>query len=239
MGERGSRREPIRGRGKTSIGAPKPGEPVLVLGLGRFGGAVAAELTRLGFEVLGVDSRGRSVQHYAHLVTHAVEADVTDPDALRQLGAGEVRSAVVGIGSDIEASILATAALDDLGVADIWAKAVTKSHGRILERVGAHHVVYPEHDMGHRVAHMLGGRVIDWLQLDEQFILVETTVPAALAGRSLQDSAIRARFGVTVVCVKPAGKAFTYATPDTIPDVGDILVVAGTTEAAEAFGRLA
>ena len=151
----------------------------------------------------------------------------------------EVNHAVIGIGSDIEASILATAALDDLGVGDIWAKAVTKAHGRILDRVGAHHVIYPEHDMGHRVAHMLGGRVIDWLQLDEHFILVETTVPAPLAGRSLQDVGVRANHGVTVVCVKPSGQSFTYATPETVMELGDILVVAGATKEAEAFARLA
>src|SRR3546814_8829154 len=104
------------------------------------------------------------------------------------------------IGSDIEASILDTAALEDLGVANIWAKAVTKAHGRILERVGAHHVIYPEHDMGHRVAHLLGGRMIDWLQLDEQFALVETVVPRTLAGQTLQDVGVRAAYGVTVVC---------------------------------------
>src|SRR3546814_17555776 len=93
------------------------------------------------------------------------------------------------IGSDIEASILATAALEDLGVANIWAKAVTKAHGRILERVGAHHVIYPEHDMGHRVAHLLGGRMIDWPQLDEQLALVETAVQtgrASCRGRGCQ-----------------------------------------------------
>ena len=200
---------------------------------------MAAELVRLGFEVLGVDPNPRNVQHYARLVTHVVEADATDSEALRQLGAADVRHAVVGIGSDIEASILATAALEDLGVPNIWAKAVTKAHGRILERVGAHHVVYPEHDMGHRVAHLLGGRMIDWLQLDEKFALVETVVPAALSGQSLQDVGVRAKYGVTVVCVKPAGESFTYATPDTVMQRGDVLVVAGPTEAAEAFARLA
>lgn len=218
--------------------APRVGEQVLVLGLGRFGGAVAAELGRLGLEVLGVDTNPRVVQQYTRLVTHVVEADVTSQEALRQLGAADVRHAVVGIGSEIEASILATAALEDLGVPNIWAKAVTKAHGRILERVGAHHVVYPEHDMGHRVAHLLGGRTIDWLQLDEQFALVETIVPAAIAGRSLEDAGVRAKYGVTVVCVKPAGGSFTYATPDTVMQRGDVLVVAGPTADAEAFARL-
>jgi trk system potassium uptake protein TrkA len=217
---------------------PAPGEQVLVLGLGRFGGAVGAELVRLGLEVLGVDGDPRNVQQYTKLFTHVVEADATNQDALRQLGAAEVRHAIVGIGSDIEASILATAALDDLGVPNIWAKAVSKAHGRILERVGAHHVVYPEHDMGHRVAHLVGGRMLDWFQLDEQFAMVETMAPRKLFGRTLADVGVRANYGVTVVCVKPLGKAFTYATADTVLQKGDVLVVAGPTPATEAFARL-
>ena len=217
---------------------PAPGEQILVLGLGRFGGAVGAELVRLGLEVLGVDGDPRNVQQYTKLFTHVVEADATNQDALRQLGAAEVRHAIVGIGSDIEASILATAALDDLGVPNIWAKAVSKAHGRILERVGAHHVVYPEHDMGHRVAHLVGGRMLDWFQLDEQFAMVETMAPRKLFGRTLADVGVRANYGVTVVCVKPLGRQFTYATADTILQQGDVLVVAGPTPATEAFARL-
>jgi len=207
--------------------------------MGRFGSAVAIELGRLGFEVLAVDANPRNVQSYAQQVTHIVEADATNPEVLRQLGAADASHAVVGIGSDIEASILATAALDDLAVPNIWAKAVTKAHGRILERVGAHHVVYPEHDMGHRVAHLVGDRMLDWLQLDDEFALAETVVPSAIAGLTLKDAAVRAKYGVTVVCVKPQGQTFTYATPETVMATGDVLVVAGPTEAAEAFARLA
>jgi trk system potassium uptake protein TrkA len=146
--------------------------------------------------------------------------------------------AIVAIGSDLEASILTTAALDELGVPAIWAKAVSQQHGRILQRVGAHHVVYPEHDMGHQVAHMIGGRILDWFQLDEHFALVETVVPSDLVGRTLADSRVREKYDVTIVCVKPAGGSFTYATVDTVLEAGDLLVVAGETAAAEAFARL-
>jgi len=216
---------------------PRPGEQVLVLGLGRFGAAVGAELVRLGMEVLGVDVDPNVVQRAAQLLTHVVEGDVTNVEVLRQLGAAEVRHAVVGIGH-IEASVLATAALEDLGVPSIWAKAVNRQHGRILERVGAQHVVYPEHDMGHRVAHVLGGRMLDWFQLDERFAMVETRVPKELAGKSLAAVGVRARYDVTVVCVKHGDAPFTYATPDTVLQRGDVLVVAGETAAAEAFARL-
>ncbi|MEW6471132.1 MAG: TrkA family potassium uptake protein [Actinomycetota bacterium] len=214
------------------------GESVVVLGLGRFGGAVAAELLRLGYDVLGVDHSEAAVQYYTSRVSHAVQADITSTQVLRQLGVNDMTHAIVAVGTDLEASILATAALDELGLPNIWAKAVSRQHGRILERVGAHHVVYPEHDMGHQVAHMIGGRILDWFQLDEQFALVETVVPSKLVGRTLAESGIREKYNVTVVCVKPAGGKFTYATVDTKLQRGDILVVAGETAAAEAFARL-
>lgn len=212
---------------------------MLVIGLGRFGGAVATELVKLGFEVLGVDGDAGRVQAYADTLTHVVQADTTNDEALRQLGASEFRYAVVAIGTDIEASILTTAALGDMGVANLWAKAVTQAHGRILERVGAHHVVFPEHEMGERVAHLVGGGVIDWFQLDEHFAMVETVAPAAMVGRSLAEIGIRDRYGVTVVCIKPAGSGFTYATAETLICDGDVLVVAGATAQAEAFAHLA
>ena len=230
---------------KKNRGGPKPrrpadeGEQVAVLGLGRFGGAVAAELARLGFEVLGIDNDSGTVQHYVDLVTHVVEGDATNTEVLRQLGVSDFRYAVVAMGTDIEASVLTTAALVDLEIPNIWAKAVTRSHGRILERVGAHHVVFPEHDMGHRVAHLVGARIIDWFPLDEEFAMVETTVPSELAGRTLGEEHIRERYGVTVVCIKPEGENFTYATPETVLEKGAVVVVAGPSAKAEAFAHLA
>lgn len=209
-----------------------------MLGLGRFGGSVAEELVRLGFEVLGIDSEMEIVQRFADVLTHVAQADATNEEALVQLGVGEFRHAVVGIGSDIEASVLTTAALVDMNVSNIWAKAVTMAHGRILERVGAHHLVFPEHDMGHRVAHLVGGRIIDWFQLDADFAMVETVVPAPLVGTSLGESGVRSRYGVTVVCIKPAGEGFTYATPDTVLEKGAVVVVAGPSAKAEDFARL-
>jgi len=235
---------PHRPARRTSFGhrefvrPARPGESAAVLGLGRFGGAVASELVRLGYDVLGIDQADALVQYYVPALTHVVQADITSVKALQQLGVDEVTHAVVAVGSDIEASILATAALDEFGLASIWAKAVSRHHGRILQRVGAHHVVYPEHDMGHQVAHMIGGRIVDWFQLDERFALVETVVPSELVGHTLAEAGVRERYDVTIVCVKPAGGTFAYATVDTLLGEGDLLVVAGETEAAEAFARL-
>jgi len=152
--------------------------------------------------------------------------------------AGDFGTAVVAIGTDIEASILTTSALVDLGVRRIVAKAVTEPHGKILERVGASKVIFPERDMGVRVGHSLAGSIIDYIQLDPGFALVETVAPAELVGSSLGAAQVRQRYGITVVCIKPRGGTFTYATPDTVVSEGDILVVAGETDRAEVFGEL-
>ncbi len=211
----------------------------LVIGLGRFGGALAEDLTAHGFEVLGLDVDAKSVQRYAQTLTQVVEVDTNDPEAMRQLGAAEFATAVVAIGTDLEASILTTSVLVDLGVELIVAKAISEAHGRILERVGAHRVVFPERDMGIRVARRLAGRdVIDYMEIDPGFVLVETTAPAELVGRSLADAQVRRDHGLTVVSIKTPGEAATYATPDTVPKEGDILVVAGETEKVERFVKL-
>ena len=120
----------------------------------------------------------------------------------------------------------------------IWAKAVTSAHGAILERVGAYRVVSPEREMGERVAHTLVGRTIDYVEIDEDFVLIETTAPREIEGKTLMDAGLRKRYEVTVVAVKPAGGAFTYATPETVVRDGDLMVVAGRRERAEAFADL-
>jgi trk system potassium uptake protein TrkA len=217
--------------------ATEEGE-VLVIGLGRFGSAMAETLVDLGHQVLGVDSDPRIVQDLASRLTHVVEADSTDTEVMRQLGAGDFERAVVGIGTDLEASVLTTSVLAELGVRDIWAKAITVPHGRILSRVGADHVVFPEHDMGRRVAHLVTGRMIEFVQLDEGFALVELKPPRQVVGRSLGDAQVRKRYGITVVCIKPEGGSFTYATQDTVPGPNDVLVVAGETPHVEGFANL-
>lgn len=214
-------------------------EQFLVIGLGRFGGALAETLAELGRDVLGVDLDEKLVQRYADQLTHVVQCDTTDPEAMAQIGAAEFRTAVVAIGTDMEASILTTALLSDLGVPRIVAKAITAAHGKILERVGAHRVIFPERDMGIRVGHTLTGRALDYFQLDPGFALVEATAPREIVGKTLAEAEVRRRYGITVVCIKPVGGSFTYATPDTVVQGGDVLVVAAETPRAEAFAELA
>ncbi len=211
----------------------------MVIGLGRFGSALALELATRGTEVLAIDVRPKIVQSLAGRLTHVAAADSTDIDALRELGVGEFYRAVVAIGGDLEASILTTSLLDELGVDDIWAKAVTLQHRTILERVGAHHTVLPEHDMGERVAHMVSGRMLDYIEVDEDFALVKTHPPKDLVGVPLGETRLRSRHGVTVVSVKSPGESFTYADADTILQYGDVILVAGPIAKAERFAERA
>jgi trk system potassium uptake protein len=215
---------------------PRHDEDILVIGLGRFGGRLAVELMALGHDVLGVDVHDDIVQQYAPLLTKTIAADTTRPEVLVQIGATEFNHVVVGIG-DVEPSILTVAELVNLGVRDVWAKAITESHKRILQQVGATHIVLPEHEMGRRIAHQVTGKIIDYVELDEGFALVETTAPKELWGKTLAEADIRARFGVTVVFVKPGGQRFTYANPDSLLDEHSIILVAGDTDAVEAFAE--
>jgi len=206
---------------------------VVVIGLGRFGGQVAESLARLGHDVLGIDENPEIVQRMADRLTHVVQADSTDDEALRQLGVAEFARAVVGIGTDIEASVLTVLALTELGLRDIWAKAISSKHGRILERVGAQHVVYPEADMGERVAHLVTGQLMDFFELDRGFAIVKVSPPRDVVGKTLAEAALRTRSGLTVVAVKRPGAGIETARPDTVINDGDLLIVAGPTDRIE------
>jgi trk system potassium uptake protein TrkA len=208
---------------------------VVVIGLGRFGGQVAESLVRLGHEVLGIDEDSKIAQSWADRLTHAVQADSTDDGALRELGVGEFGRAVVGIGTDIEASVLTVVALAELGVKEIWAKAISVKHGKILRSVGANHVIYPEVAMGERVAHLITSRMLDFIELDDGFAIAKVRAPRDSVGRSLAEAGLRSRFGITVVGVKRPGEDFVYALPDTVVPDGAVLIVAGTTEQVQRF----
>jgi trk system potassium uptake protein len=203
---------------------------VAVIGLGRFGGQVAQSLVRLGHEVLGIDSDPKIVQEWADQLTHVVQADSTDADALRQLGLHEFERVVVGIGTNIEASVLTVLALTEIGIREIWAKAISTKHGKILTAVGAHHVIYPEAAMGDRVAHLITSRMLDYIEFDDGFAIAKIRAPREAIGRSLGEVKLRTKYGVTVVGVKKPGEDFVYARPETIVEAGALLIVAGTTD---------
>ncbi|MGP5414070.1 potassium channel family protein [Brachybacterium paraconglomeratum] len=214
-------------------------EGVLVIGLGRFGAAIALTLEKLGTQVLAIDTDPDLVQKYSGQLTHVVRADATQPEVLEQVGAGDFRIAVVGVGTSIESSVLIATNLVDLGKPVIWAKAISSAHGRILQRIGAHHVVYPEADAGKRVAHLVNGRLMDFIEFDDDFAIVKMRPPREVQGMTLADSDIRQRFGVTVVGVKSPGKDFTYAVPETVVAAHDLLIVSGRTGQIEKFSQRA
>ena len=213
-------------------------KPVLVVGLGRFGAAVAQTLERMGHEVLGVDTDGRVVQGHSGKLTKVVEADCTDSQTLQQLGVGDFQAAVVAIGTDIEASVLTVLALSDLGMENIWAKVTNDKHARILERTGAHHVVFPEQRMGERVAHLLNERLLDFISFGDEFAIARLKAPEPIAGVPLVTSECRKKFDVTVVGVKREGENFIHAVPDTIIFEDDELVVSGRIEDIERFSSI-
>jgi trk system potassium uptake protein TrkA len=207
-----------------------------VIGLGRFGTALALELNRNGTEVLAIDQQPNVVQRLAGSLTRVIAVDSTDIDALREVGVADFVRAVVAIGVDQQSSILTTALLSDLGVTDIWAKALNAQHAKILERVGARHIFQPEQEMGERVAHLLSGRMQDYLEVDKDWALVKTAPPRFLVGVPLGESKLRARYQVTVVSVKPEGKdEFTYADHSTTLRYGDQILVVGKVRAIERF----
>jgi len=213
-------------------------KPVLVVGLGRFGGAVARTLSTNGGEVLGIDNNPQMVQEYAGDLTKVVEADCTDGAVLRQLGVADFEAAVVAIGSDIEASVLTVLALAELGLSNIWAKANNDKHARILERIGATHVVFPEQRMGERVAHLLNERLLDFIAFDDAFAIARLSAPEPIVGLPLVTSACRKKYDVTVVGVKRTGEAFIHAVPDTLIFPGDELVVSGRIKDIERFSAI-
>jgi trk system potassium uptake protein TrkA len=206
-------------------------EDVVVIGLGRFGGAAALELQRLGHRVIAIESDRHTADRFQGKLAKVVQADASEPSAVEQLG--RVRVAVVGIGSSIEASVLASAGLVDAGVSDIWAKAMTPEHARILERIGVHHVVRPEAESGRRVAHLLNGKLLDYIEFDDGFAIVKMAPPREAIGFTLAQSQIRGKYGVTVIGVKSPGQDFTFAVPETKVTQHDTLIVSGPTELLE------
>ncbi|CAG7613008.1 potassium channel family protein [Leucobacter soli] len=212
--------------------------PVLVIGLGRFGAATAGQLDRQDREVLVVDTDLALVQKWADRVTHAVQADARSMEALRQIGAEEFQIAVVATGASVEASVLIAANLVDLGVPQIWAKAISLSHGKILERIGVNHVIYPEREAGERVAHLLSGSMLDFIQFDDNYVIAKMYPPRSIRGRALKDSGVRSRYRVTVVGVKTPGQDFQHATQDTVVSPHDLIIVSGSASDVERFATI-
>jgi trk system potassium uptake protein len=186
---------------------------VVVIGLGRFGGAVARELVSLDREVLGIDSVEERVQEFSSYLTHVVQADPTNEEALRDLGVADFDAAVVAIGSSLETSILSASLLIQLGVKQVWAKASSEAHGRILEQ-------------------------LDYVEIDEGFVMAKTKTAKAFVGKSLDQLGLRREYGIIVVATASGGTEYVAATPATVLGEGDLLIVAGPKDLIEKFSQI-
>jgi len=209
---------------------------VLVIGLGRFGSALADTLDTMDVEVLAVERDADLVERWSKRLP-VVEADATDPRALEQMGARDFSAAVVGVGTSLEASVLITGNLVDIGMPEIWAKGISDEHERILRRIGAHHVVLPESSAGARVAHSVGGKMLDYIQVEDGFTVVKMRPPKETYGFTLDKLGLTEKYGVRIIGVKSPGRDFEYSSPETVVNSDDLLIVAGDGELLERFAQ--
>ena len=202
-----------------------------IIGLGRFGSSVAKYLAEMGYEVLAVDDNAQRVQDVAHAVTHAVAADSTDEEAMSSLGIRNFDVVVVAIGQDIQSSILTTLILKDLGVPYIIVKAQNELHGKVLNKIGADKVVFPERDMGLRVAHhLISPNILEHIELSPDYSIVEMRLPSAMIGKNLKQLDIRQKYNCNVLAVKRSGEMNITPSADEPLIRDDVLVIVGKNE---------
>ena len=207
---------------------------VLVVGLGRFGSSVATTLDTMGQDVLAVDKDGELVNRWSSQIP-TVQADMTDVMALEQINASDFDTAVVAIGDSVEASVITAGNLLDAGISDIWAKSVSKEHARILQRIGARHIINAETDAGKRVGHLVSGNYLDYIELAWQIVHEQAVLrPRAQQG---EDARVHERFGITVVGVKSPGKEFEYGSKELIMHRNDELIIMGKQDQIDKFLR--
>lgn len=199
-----------------------------VIGLGRFGSSVCKELYKLGHEVLAIDMNDDRVNAITKHATHAVIANATDENALNSLGIRNFDNVVVAIGDNIQSSILCTLLLKEMGVSQVWVKAQNHYHHRVLEKIGADRIVHPEKDMGIRIAqHLVSEKIIDYIELSNEYSIVELIASAKVANRSIIDLNIRAIYGCTILAIKRKEDINITPSPNEIIELNDILIVIG------------
>jgi trk system potassium uptake protein TrkA len=208
-------------------------EEVLVIGLGRFGSVAALELHRLGHKVVAIEKNQHLAESFTGQLDRIILGDSCEPKTIEACRASTFKLAVIGIGSSIEASVLTAGNLIDAGIASIWAKAVSLEHARILERIGVQHVVRPEADAGRRVAHLVNGKLQDYIAFDDGYAIVKMAPPRETIGFTLAQSQIHTKYGVTIVGVKAPGEDFAHAVPETKVTAQHTLIVSGPSELIE------
>ncbi|WP_374720050.1 potassium channel family protein [Parageobacillus toebii] len=209
-----------------------------VIGLGRFGSSLATTLHQAGNEVLAIDRNEERIEEYKDHVTYAVVADSTDEEALKSVGVRNFDAVIVAIGDDIQASILTVLILKELGVKKVVAKAINQRHGQVLYKVGADWVVFPERDMGERVAtQLMSPNVLDYIELAKDYSIEEVKVHPSMIGKNLRELNLRARFNITVIAIISDGKVSISPSPDRTIKEGDILVVIGENKDLDRFEK--
>lgn len=202
-----------------------------VIGLGRFGSSVARTLQSMGYEVLGIDTDEERTQALMDSLTHVVQADATDENTLKSLGIRNFDTVIVAIGEDIQASILVTLLVKELGVKYVVVKAQNDLHGKVLYKIGADRVVFPERDMGARVAHnLVSSNILDYIELAPDYSIVEVAATEKMIGKTLRQLDLRQRFGVNVLAIKRAENVIVSPRADDRITEEDVLVVIGSNE---------
>ncbi|MFJ7725769.1 potassium channel family protein [Neobacillus sp. NPDC097160] len=210
-----------------------------VIGLGRFGLSVANKLYESGQEVLGVDVNEERVEESHPYATHSIIADSTDAEALKSIGIRNFDTVIVAIGSDIQASILSVLLLKELGVKKVIAKAINKLHGQVLKKVGADWVVFPERDMGIRVAHqLLSPNVLNFIEISKNYSVEEVRIPDRMKEKTLRELDLRAKFNLSVIAIRHDDDINISPLPDEQINYGDVLVVIGENRDLEKFANL-
>ncbi|MGO0060006.1 potassium channel family protein [Brevibacillus fluminis] len=199
-----------------------------VIGMGRFGSSVARTLYEMDYEVMGIDEDEERINENIQYVTHAIAADSTDEMALKEIGIRNFDVVVVSIGADIQASILTVLILKELGVKKIVAKAQNERHGQVLYKVGADRVVFPERDMGVRVAHnLISANVLDFIELAEDYSVAEVAASPSMLGKTIRQLDVRAKYGVNIIAIKSNDRFNIAPRPDQMIERNDVLVVIG------------
>jgi len=207
-----------------------------VIGLGRFGSSVAITLAKMGYEVLGIDVDQERVNDLAEIITESVKVDAIDEQSLKALGIRNCDVVIVAIGREIQASILTTVILKDMGVSKVVAKAQTELHGKVLERIGADKVVFPERDMGVKVAKALVSKnIMDQIALSPEYSLVEMAAPQGFFNKTLEKSGARNKYGVSILAIRRGSEVIISPNASQIILEGDILVVIGKDEKLQKF----
>lgn len=211
-----------------------------VIGLGRFGGSICRELSAEGMDVLAIDNDEDRINEFKDIAAHAVIADTTDEKVLKELGMRNIDHVIVAIGEDIQASILTTLMLKELGIKKITVKAQNDYHEKVLIKIGADQVVHPERDMGKRIAHsIISTNILDYLELSDAHSIVEVKAGKKMHGKTLVDLDIRAKYGCNVVAIKRADDKGINVSPepDLKIDMEDILIVIGADKDLSIFEK--